>query len=187
MKKTFLLIFIVGVLGVAGYVFFHEVVEKVSAPASSEDPGARKDWKLYTFRSHPFAFSHPKEWEAYEVEPGIAVLVKDAAGSRDLGSVSINVAAELPYLRAVEEVQSNFETSEMRNVVIGGLPGIEIRGFLREDIPENGGRKAVFTMLDYGGRLVSIDYIETDWEAGDLREAYQDIAASLARFTRQNF
>lgn len=150
--------------------------KEAEAPSSEVNS---KDRKTYRFSGHPFEFDYPEDWAVREVELGVAVLTEGPNAAPNGGSISIDVTGELPYERALGEIKSDLTTSTSKNINVASLSGAQISGILGSGLEEGSGKYATFTMLDYGGRLISIDYVGAEEGASVIRDAYDDIVRSF--------
>ncbi len=180
-----ILIVVVAALAV-GYVLLSPS-EKVPVLQPDLAKNADRDnWKTYTFAAYPFQFRYPASWVLEEVEPGVAA-VGMGDGPSDEGLIIVNVTGELPYERAVQEVETQFAEKTITPTRVGDFVGVQIEGTLRADLPEAAGKRAIFTMLDAGGRLVAVDHIVAEGEPEAVTAHYQGIVASLESAVRQSF
>lgn len=137
-------------------------------------------WKRYELKSAGLSFQYPADWRISEIEPGVFVAGRNSLENPANGPVSIDVSGGLPYERAVEEIRNDLAERSERPISLAGFSGLEVSGRVRPGSGEDSGRAVIYAMLDRDGRLISVDFTETDSAMPEDRGIYLRIRDSLA-------
>lgn len=171
MKKILFLLIIILTGGFLLFRFFPKTEKQnVAVTMKSEE--------RYRIPGTSFSFVAPAGWDIVNVETGVVVLGKGAKQNPESAPISIDVSGSLPYEKAVEEISTDLSGISQKPVSVAGLTGFEISGTIKGSLGEEGGTKVRYTMLDNGGRLVSIDLSGV---RGELEDVYDEVRDSLAR------
>lgn len=184
-KNLFIVLLLIMLVAVGYYAWFRAVPaeETANTPTGQNEPddnGIPLNWKTFSSKELDFSFRYPPDWTAREIEPGTVALLSETGQDPESAPVIVNASGELPYARAVEEVRSNVLGMSERLAQAGKLKGVEISGNLKEELRQPNASFSIFTMLDNGGRLVSMDYTEFGPKSEEIRGIYRLIISSFA-------